>query len=110
MTKQSRRLMMAEETKGKIKEAVGDVTGDKTMETEGRVERRKGQKNTYRVVSNPNNEGWKVELEESGQVSSVHRTKEEALRQARELAKAHQPSQVLVYKQDGTAQTDHTYS
>jgi hypothetical protein len=28
---------------------------------------------------------------------------------ARELAKAHEPSQVLVYKKDGTVQTERTY-
>ncbi|MDQ3589389.1 MAG: DUF2188 domain-containing protein [Actinomycetota bacterium] len=28
---------------------------------------------------------------------------------ARELAKAHEPSQVLVYKMDGTVQTERTY-
>ena len=31
------------------------------------------------------------------------------MRRARELAKAHEPSQVLIYKKDGTVQTERTY-
>jgi hypothetical protein len=53
--------------------------------------------------------GWRVETGEAGQVSSVHRTKDEAVRSARRLAKAHKPSQVLVYKKDGTVQSERTY-
>jgi hypothetical protein len=50
-----------------------------------------------------------VEAGETGHVSSIHRTKDEAETSAREVAKAHKPSQVLVYKKDGTVQTERTY-
>ena len=35
---------------------------------------------------------WVVESGEAGQISSVHRTKDEAVGSARELAKVHVPS------------------
>jgi len=69
---------------------------------------RTAQRNTYRVVAQPEGR-WIVEDGEPGQVSGVHRTKDEAARNARELAKAHKPSQLLVYKKDGTVQTERTY-
>ena len=46
---------------------------------------------------------------ETNQVSSILRTKDQAETSARELAKVHKPSQVLVYNKDGTMQTEHTY-
>jgi hypothetical protein len=93
---------------GRVAEVTGSLAGDETMEAEGRALGRTAQRNTYRVVAQPD-EGWIVETGEAGQVSSVHRRKEEAARNARELAKAHEPSQVLVYKKDGTVQTERTY-
>jgi uncharacterized protein YjbJ (UPF0337 family) len=93
---------------GRVAEATGALTGDETIEAEGRALGRKGQRNTLRVVAQPEG-GWIVETGGAGQVSSVHRTKDEAVRSARELAKAHQPSQLLVYKMDGTVQTERTY-
>jgi predicted RNase H-like HicB family nuclease len=89
-------------------EAAGALTGNKTMESEGRVERRSAQRTTYRVVPQPEG-GWIVESGEFGQVAGVHRTKEEALRSAREVARAHQPGQVLVSKKDETVQAEPTY-
>jgi hypothetical protein len=93
---------------GRVAEATGALTGDKTIEAEGRALGRKGQRNTLRVLAQPDG-GWIVETGGVGQVSSVHRTKDEAVRSARELAKADQPSQLLVYKRDGTVQTERTY-
>lgn len=93
---------------GRVVEATGSVSGDETMEAEGRALGRSGQKATVRVVPQPEG-GWIVETGRDGQVSSVHRTKDEAVMNARELAKANEPSQVLVYKQDGTVQAEHTY-
>ncbi len=93
---------------GRATEAAGALTSHKTMEAEGRVERRSVQRTTYRVMIQPEG-GWIVESGEFGQVAGVHRTKKEALRSAREIARAHQPSQVLVYKKDETVQAEHTY-
>ena len=47
--------------------------------------------------------GWRIEGEGVGP-SGVHRTKDEAVKVARTLAKANKPSQFLVYKKDGTVQ------
>jgi hypothetical protein len=93
---------------GRVAEATGSLTGDETLEAEGRALGRTARRETYRVVAQPEG-GWMVEAGEAGQVSSVHRTKDEAETSARELAKAHKPSQVLVYKKDGTVQTERTY-
>jgi hypothetical protein len=50
-----------------------------------------------------------VEIGEVTRVLSVHRTKHEAVSSARVLARGHEPSQVLVYKKDGTVQIERTY-
>jgi predicted P-loop ATPase len=92
----------------RLAEATGSLTGDETLEAEGRALGRTAQRNTYRVVAQPE-AGWIVEGGEARQVSSVHQTKDEAARNARELAKPHKPSQLLVYKKDGTVQTERTY-
>ncbi len=39
----------------------------------------------------------------------MHRTKGEAVANAKELARGRQPSQLLVYKQDGTVHTEQAY-
>ena len=93
---------------GRVAETAGSFTGDKTMEAEGRALGRTGRRETYRVVAQPD-DGWIVETGEAGQVSSIHRTKDEAVKSARDLARAHEPSQMLVYKLDGTVQTERTY-
>ncbi len=92
---------------GRAREAAGAVAGDKTMEAEGRTERRGPERNTYSVMPQPGG-GWRIEGE-GVRPSGVHRTKEEAVKIARTLAKANEPSQVLVYKKDETVQAEHTY-
>jgi hypothetical protein len=61
---------------GRLGEAAGRLTGDESLEAEGRAVRRKGELKTY-VVSPRAEGGWK------------------------ELARGHRPSQLLVYKKDG---------
>lgn len=62
-------------------------------------------RNVYRVV--PDGEDWKVT--HAGQTLSTHTNKDDAIETARTVAKANQPSQVVVHKQDGTIQTEYTY-
>jgi len=92
---------------GRAREAAGAVAGDETMEAEGRTERREPERNTYSVVPQPGG-GWGIEGE-GVEPSDVHRTKEDAVKVARTLAKANEPSQVLVDKKDETVQTERTY-
>lgn len=96
-----------DKTVGRAREAAGAVAGDKSMEAEGRAERRGPERNTYTVMPQPGG-GWRIEGE-GVRPSGVHRTKEEAVRIARVQAKANKPSQFLVYKKDGTVQTERTY-
>jgi hypothetical protein len=93
---------------GLVAETAGSVAGDETLESEGRALGRTADRETYRVVAQPEG-GWVVETGKSGQVSSVHRNKDEAVEDARGRARANEPSQVLVYKKDGTVQTERTY-
>lgn len=57
----------------------------------------------------PHEDGWKVEAEGASRATSVHPTKDEALNAGRELAKNQAPSQIVVYKKDGTVQTEYSY-
>jgi uncharacterized protein YjbJ (UPF0337 family) len=94
---------------GRVGEAVGRATGDKSLESEGRATRRKGDLKTY-VVSPHERGGWKVQAEGASRATSVHRTKAEAQAAGKELARSHAPSQLLVYKQDGLeVQEEQTY-
>jgi hypothetical protein len=94
---------------GGLAEGTGRVTGDKTLEAEGRATRRKSELKTYVVVPHPNG-GWKVQTEGASRATSVHRTKAEAVAAAKELARGKTPSQLLVYKKDGiNVQEELTY-
>jgi uncharacterized protein YjbJ (UPF0337 family) len=98
-----------DKTIGRLAEGTGRVTGDKTLEAEGRATRRKSQLKTYVVVPHPNG-GWKVQTEGASRATSVHRTKAEAVAAAKELARGKAPSQLLVYKKDGmNVQEELTY-
>ena len=97
-----------DKTVGRVAKTAGSMMGDESLESEGRTLERTADRETYRVVAQPEG-GWVVESGKSGQISSVHRTKDEAVEDARGRARAHQPSQILVYKKDGTVQAEHTY-
>jgi uncharacterized protein YjbJ (UPF0337 family) len=99
-----------DKTAGRVGEVAGRVTGDKSLEAEGRALRRKGELKTYLVRPHAEKKGWKVEAEGARRASSVHRTKAEAVAAAKELARGKAPSQVLVYKKDGfTVQEEKAY-
>lgn len=57
----------------------------------------------------PHEEGWKVGIEGQKAPASVHPTKEAALNAAREIAKAAEPSRVVVHRMDGTIQNQFGY-
>lgn len=56
----------------------------------------------YRVVAHP--EGWAVDREGGKAPVGTYATKDEALEQARAMARENQPSRLDVYKKDGTLQ------
>lgn len=93
---------------GRMAETAGMVQGDKTMEAEGRATQRRGDRKTYFVTPHADG-GWKVQAEGTSRATSAHKTKDEAVANAKELARSRPPSQLLVYKQDGTVQTEQTY-
>ena len=93
---------------GRLAKTTATVSGDKSLEAGGRTTQRMGERKTY-VVTTHADGGWKVQAEGASRATSVHKTKGEAVANAKELARNHQPSQLLVYKQDGTVQTEQTY-
>lgn len=93
---------------GRLAETAGTVSGDKSLEAEGRAAQRMGERKTY-IVTPHDDGGWKVQAEGAGRATSVHKNKGDAVASARELARGQKPSQLLVYKQDGSVQTEQTY-
>lgn len=65
-----------EKAVGRMGETAGKVTGEKSLEAEGRALRRKSELKSYMVA--PREEGgWKVQAEGASRATSVHRTKAE---------------------------------
>lgn len=98
----------ADKTLGWIGETAGRMQGDETLEAEGRAARRMGERTTYYVRAHPAG-GWKVQAEGTSKATSVHKTKDEAVASGKRLARSRPPSQLLVYKQDGSVQEEQTY-
>ncbi|QSR88271.1 DUF2188 domain-containing protein [Methylacidiphilum caldifontis] len=63
---------------------------------------------TYHVTPRTDG-GWNVKEENGSRASSSHDTKTEAIALAKELAKKQALGQVIIHKQGGTIQTEHTY-
>ena len=59
----------------------------------------------YRVV--PNGGTWQLRREQTP--LSNHTFKTDAVEAGRRVAKANQPSQLIVHKADGTIETEYTY-
>jgi hypothetical protein len=57
----------------------------------------------------PNVNGWEIRQEGSDVTEFLVDDKDNALNHARELARANEPSQVVVHTQDGRFETEWTY-
>ncbi|MFB6231704.1 MAG: phasin family protein [Salinibacter sp.] len=57
----------------------------------------------------PNDEGWVVTIEGDEEYASSHDTKKEAVSAARDTAREHAPSQLVVHKQDRSVQESFSY-
>lgn len=66
------------------------------------------KRRTYHVTPRTDG-GWNVKEENASRAFSSHDTKAEAIARAKELAKKQALGQVIIHKQDGTIQTEHTY-
>ena len=53
---------------------------------------------------------WKVKGRGNSRADSVHENKSEAVDRARELAKSQPLGQIIIHKEDGKFQTEHTYN
>ena len=76
---------------GRLAEGAGKVTGDESLEAEGRTMRRKGERKTYLVTSHPDG-GWQVGTEGASRATSVERSKTEAVSAAKWVAWGHTAS------------------
>jgi poly(hydroxyalkanoate) granule-associated protein len=86
---------------GKLSEkldALSEMLGGQQTAVEARV---------FHVV--PNDEGWVVTVEGEEDHASTHETKKEAVSAARETARGHTPSQLVVHKQDRSVQERFSY-
>ena len=66
------------------------------------------ERTTY-YVSTHGDGGREVRTEGASRASSVHRTKSETIASAKEWTRGQHPSQLLVYKQNGTVHTELSY-
>lgn len=57
----------------------------------------------------PHENGWQVKRTGKSKPEMVHEKKRAARDKAREFARNHEPSQLVVHRTDGTIQTVHTY-
>ncbi len=54
-------------------------------------------------------EGWVIKLQKTDIVISCHKVKEDAVKMASHIARANEPSQVKVHRQDGTFESEMTF-
>ena len=66
------------------------------------------KRRTYHVVPNSQG-GWYVKAENSSRASSSHEKKTDAVDHAKHLAKNQTLGQIVIHRQDGQIQTEHTY-
>ena len=93
---------------GRVTETAGMMSGDADLEAEGRTTARSADRTTYTVTARAGG-SWEVRTEGASRATSVHDSKDEAVSRAKKLAGDRRPSQLLVYKKDGTVQTEQTY-
>lgn len=63
----------------------------------------------YHVVPNASGEEWVISQENDGRFREQYRTKEEAVKAAKERARGQEPSQVKVHNSDGNMEYESTY-
>ncbi len=97
-------------TRDEVEDLSGKVSklSEKLEALSAMLEARQGGAATvYHVLAHE--KGWAVKREGAGRATSVHETKKEAVSAARDEAKGHLPSRLIVHKQDGAVQETFTY-
>ena len=86
---------MEDKVVGRVTEAAGSLTGDETLEAEGRA----GRSGAEKYLPSQKGEGqWKPKGRPD---LECPRTKDQAVRRARELVKAHEPRSHLINGKEG---------
>jgi hypothetical protein len=96
---------MKKSTKAAIGAAVGVAAAAATA---GVIVARRGG-GTAAYVVQPTEGGWALRTDGAASPLSTHATKREAVDAARELARKHLPSQLVIHRTDGTIQARHSY-
>jgi len=65
--------------------------------------------NRFVLHVTPNANGWQVKRQGSDETEWLVDNKDNAVDHARELAKANQPSQIIIHTRDGKIAEEHTY-
>ena len=75
------------------------------------VAKRRRSKTREQIVFHvlPQDDRWEVRGEGAQRATSVHETKREAVAAARQLARAREPSRLVVHRRDGTVQDSIAY-
>jgi hypothetical protein len=94
-------------SKGKVAAAIGAAAAAATAGVAA-YKTFSGSKPTVYEVK-PHDDGWQLIKEGAGQATSVHGTKEQATAAGREFAGSHVPSQLKIYKADGSHDVTHSY-
>jgi Uncharacterized protein conserved in bacteria (DUF2188)/TIR domain len=63
----------------------------------------KTERQNYHVIKRDS--GWSVKRSGASRATSIHKTQEEAIAAAREIATRHRPSELIIHRQDGTILT-----
>lgn len=106
--KKGRGARAADRVVGEMTETAGMLSGDKSLQAEGRTVARDADRKTY-LVTPRDGGGWAVQAAGASRATNVYDDKKQAVAKARKLARERSPSQLLVYKRDGTVQTEQTY-
>ncbi|NBB74854.1 MAG: DUF2188 domain-containing protein [Bacteroidetes bacterium] len=98
-------------TRDEVEELSGKVTrlSEKLDALSAVLEARQGTTGTTVYHVSPHEKGWAVKREGAERATSVHETKKEAVSAAREEAKAHVPSRLIIHKQDRSVQETFAY-
>lgn len=98
-------------TRSEVEELSGKVSklSEKLDALSAVLEARQGKSTATVYHVTPHEKGWAVKREGAERATSVHETKKEAMSAARDEAKGHLPSRLIVHKQDRSVQETFTY-
>ncbi len=102
----SKLVKVVEAWRGQRAVAPADVKTTDVKTTDVKTEKENDRKVLH---VEPHEEGWQIVVEGMPRYEHLESTKKVAVGAARELAKRHQPSELIIHRQDGSVQTRSSY-